>query len=314
MKIQICSKSEVLIAFGSNELILKNNYSIIEIDSTTIFKVYPIGETNEIPFSFAVKNVEEKWTCSSCFVNCTIFPSYLKLELSPPKILQNNMPILANNLTVKNSLNENLEIKIFKNTKNNLLIKGKNFEFNDFLHSWQESNITKIADFILISYKCENSYYIYIYSINENVCALHCEAQQFELDETKNKLVVLQKLNDSLNHGKILEISLNDKFEILKQSLTYLDGQPESVCKEIELFDCAKAGNFKKAQELITLELKSVLSKESLAQYFKEYSQIIQSEVDFCFYLIKETSPKVANKIEFEYKDDLINNLKILYN
>lgn len=315
MKIEICSQNENLVVFDDKQLHLKCTFTVLDVEKTTFFKVYPLGDNKKyIPFAFSIKFEQEKVICNSQFVKQTIYPNFLKLELCPPQIFENAMPNIVNSLTVLNGKNESFEVSIFNSIKNNLSIKSKSTFFYDSLFGFNESNISKIGDFVLITYSSENSYYLYVFSLNENICKLHCEVEQFEVHEGVQKLIILKKLCDSLCHGKIVEISLKNDFEILKTNLTYLDENVNISSKEIAFFDCIKAGNFKKAQEFITVELNSIVSTDALEEYFKDFDDIEQSPVDFSFYLIKKGCPTYANKIEFEYKENLINNLKILYN
>ena len=205
MKIQIYSKSKVLVNFSSQQLLISENSSMLDVDSSSVFKVYPIdGSKQEIPFAFIVEKIESGWVCSSKFVETTVFPNYLKLELIPPKIFLNQMPILENSLTLKSSLNEQFEINIFKNVKNNLQIKTKNFVFSDCLHSCSETNISQIGDYILISYKTEKNYFnafiLYLKKIiyyNIMICLkiFHRKVNNFseKEKETQEKLKQLQE-------------------------------------------------------------------------------------------------------------------------
>ena len=315
MKLVLSSKNENLVNFNGQTIILKNGYTLIDIDQTTCFYVYPIGQTqNEIPFAFVVANENDKLTCNSNHVKTISFPTHLEVEILPFLVYGSDHAPLVNDFFTETEKNLKIHVKIYGCHQNNLQIKTNNSYFSDSIYGFEESSINCFESFIIISYKATSGYYIYIFDPQSSKKLLHCEIVQFELDKETKKLTILKKLKDSLSHGEIIEISLHNGFEILHRNLTYLEETTPIICKEIAFFDCVKAGNFKKAEEMITLELKTVLTKESAQQYFAEFSEIVQSKIDFKFYLLKNGNNQTATEIEFEFKDGLINNLKTLYN
>lgn len=313
MKILLSSKIENLVIFNAHQLHLNKTFSIIDLECSTIFRIYPIeNDRDYIPYAINVEILENKVICNSNHVKIINFPNYCEVEILPFKI-NNLLPILVNQQTFEVS-NEMICVKIYQNAKNNLVIKNKNITFNDQIDFAEETNITLCNLYIMITYKKENSYFLYLYSIAQNKKVYHCEIVQFELDKEKNRLTIVKNLNDSLSHAEIVQLNLSDNFSYEIKGLTYLNENIQITCPEIAFFDCVKARNYKKAKELTTPALRSVLTGDILENYFKDFAQIKQSEVDFCFYVIPFDKTKEAKKIEFEMQNNLINNLKILYN
>ena len=312
MKLIISSKNKNLISFNGKSLFLDCSFVSLDIEKDCYFYVYPVdSDRNLIPFAVFVKMENEKLFSESRHVKTTVFPDYLELELLPFFVPDEKMPCLVNEfLCSSQSLKTHVEI--FDCKKNNLSINVGQQHFYDSLFGCEESSISSVENYIIISYKAGEHYYIYIFDTKNGKRLLHCGIAQFELNESEKKLTIIEKLNDSLSHGRIIDISLTENFKAEDAGLIYLNGSPEIICKEIAFFDCIKAGNFKLAQSLMTLELKCVLTQEAASKYFENYSKILQSKIDFKFYLLDGLNS--ATEIVFEMKDNLINNLKILYN
>lgn len=312
MKLVISSKNKNLISFSGQNLFLDCSFLSLDIEKDCYFFVYPVeSEKNLIPFTVFVKMENGRLFCDSAHVKTTVFPDYLELELLPFFVPDEKMPCIINELLCS-STNTKTHVEIFDCKKNNLSISIGQEHFSDSLFGCEESSISSVDNYIIISYKAGECYYIYVFDIKDKKNVLHCEIAQFELNENEKKLTIIEKLNDSLSHGRIIDIFLGENFKMEETGLIYLNDLPEIICKEIAFFDCIKAGNFKLAQSLMSLELKCVLTKETATKYFEGFDRIVQSKIDFKFYLLGGSN--IATEIVFEMKDNLINNLKILYN
>ena len=122
-----------------------------------------------------------------------------------------------------------------------------------------------------------------------------------EFNQTETEKLFMCRLNDSLNHGRVVEVK-NSSF---KKYLVYLDDnnlnlQPRFLC--FVFLDCLLAENFKYCNELLLEEIKQK-EAENIKNFFPEFDFYFELETNV-FALIKKDA--LAGIFNFE-----TNNLKI---
>ena len=125
-----------------------------------------------------------------------------------------------------------------------------------------------------------------------------------EINITENEFYFMNKLNDSLNHGKVFHI----KDKIVEDYLVYLDNndlnlKPNFVASVF--LDCVKAKNFDYANNLLSADLKQK-NAQNISKFFVEFDNFFPINKTEVILLKKNT---LAGIYSFEIQNLEITNI-----
>lgn len=236
----------------------------------------------------------------------------------------------------------NCSILIDFNEQNKSLLKVKykfdtyhflfnNFENSPFFTSWKLNNkilSLSVARELIISIDGEvickelvNNLCYSHYEILNNICYVYFEGKRNYVVAIKSDKVLFAtyydecnikheakyfmcRLNDSLNHGKVYEIT----GENFTSFLVYLDDEALNLKSEfvsLVFLDCLMAGNLKYCNNLLCDNLK-MQDESNISHFFEDFDFIFPIDETTVILLKKNT---LAGIYSFEIKDNLIYNI-----
>ncbi|MBR1988495.1 MAG: hypothetical protein IKA36_05615 [Clostridia bacterium] len=127
-----------------------------------------------------------------------------------------------------------------------------------------------------------------------------------EIDMKERELTLLKKLNDSINHGRVVKIE-KGKFETF---LIYLDNNDmnlkEDFCMHVFL-DCVKAGNYKYLKNLLNDNINSQV--ENIKLFFQDMDTFFPIDRNHSVVIKKDAQMDI---FEFSIFENKISNIIVL--
>lgn len=276
----LISKFDCVIFFDKKLKIEKN--ILYEFENYEKQEFLVVGNGEFVPFVFDMS--KPCINVKSCQLNGDSY-----YYICPEKIVGTHI------VSIKHKTNE---ILIEYSSKVFIDING-NRVFEKEIDNIQYSHYEEFGDFCLAFF--DQNFVVVIRDNEVKFCSRY-----FECNKTEDEYYFLEKLFDSLNHGRVCHIKQKE----IEEYLVYLDNEElnlKSAFVANVFLDCVLAGNFKYCNKLLAEELQQTNEKE-IAIFFPEfddYFPIKENEI----MLIKKNAPQGIYK--FEIANSLIQNITI---
>ncbi len=290
----------------------QNNASVTADENANIL-VYPLASNNGeklLPYAFRVSSLLNSGEAPS-YIKLVMIEDEAEITLLPYPLFTAKCGYVLNEEKLFNQ-GKTYNLKINSTGEDNILLyQDKSLLLKYTVPSIEEAYISQIDNFAVVSGKTSKAFVLLI-NLKTTEVVLFKECEKIEIDYSDKKIFCLDDLKSSLRHGYVTIYKLSENFEVENEYPTLLEQVEKSninAIKVFNFFDSIKAKDFLTAKSFLSPELAN-LSTDTLSAYFDEYNEIRQGSEDFIYYLIPNKNVCKADKLSFEFSDNLISNIK----
>lgn len=171
--------------------------------------------------------------------------------------------------------------------------------YEDYARNLKYSNFRIYDGFCLIYFTGDRKFLL---ALKDEKCV--CYGFIDECNEVQDELLYLERLKDSLNHGRVYRFN-NQSIETY---LVYLDEEDMAMKKELTgcvFLDCVKAGNLRYANSILSAEIRQDDCNQ-IRSFFGEFDYYFMIDNEKFILINKNT---LSGIFTFEYSDNLITNI-----